>query len=63
MCEECLENSKVVDSRMTHHARVGLDNTIRRRRECMSCGERFTTYEIDSKAVKVLLRGEAINGT
>ena len=35
---ECIE-SKVVDSRSTD------DRTIRRRRECVSCGRRFTTYE------------------
>ena len=35
---ECVE-SKVVDSRSTD------DRTIRRRRECVSCGRRFTTYE------------------
>lgn len=33
--------SKVVDSRLTDD---GLK--IRRRRECLACGERFTTYEI-----------------
>lgn len=33
--------SKVIDSRSTE------DNTkIRRRRECLKCGKRFTTYEI-----------------
>ncbi|MBQ3115664.1 MAG: transcriptional repressor NrdR [Clostridia bacterium] len=33
-------NSKVIDSR------AGEDNTIiRRRRECINCGKRFTTYE------------------
>ncbi|MFZ2538598.1 MAG: transcriptional regulator NrdR [Oscillospiraceae bacterium] len=36
----CME-SKVVDSRQTED---GLK--IRRRRECLSCGARFTTYEI-----------------
>lgn len=36
----CLE-SKVVDSRQTED---GLK--IRRRRECLSCGARFTTYEV-----------------
>ena len=35
----CTE-SKVVDSRSSDDAR-----TIRRRRECVSCGRRFTTYE------------------
>lgn len=35
----CLE-SKVIDSRPTEEG-----NSIRRRRECVSCGRRFTTYE------------------
>ena len=35
----CTE-SKVIDSRSADDAR-----TIRRRRECMGCGRRFTTYE------------------
>ena len=35
----CLE-SKVIDSRPTEEG-----NSIRRRRECLSCGKRFTTYE------------------
>lgn len=33
--------SKVVDSRSTDEG-----NSIRRRRECLQCGKRFTTYEI-----------------
>ena len=32
--------SKVTDSRFTPY-----DNTIRRRRECLKCSKRFTTYE------------------
>ncbi len=35
----CME-SKVIDSRPTDDG-----TTIRRRRECMGCGKRFTTYE------------------
>ena len=34
------EDSKVIDSRHTEDGRA-----IRRRRECESCGRRFTTYE------------------
>ncbi len=34
------EESKVLDSRSTDDA-----NAIRRRRECLGCGKRFTTYE------------------
>lgn len=39
-CPECgCEESKVIDSRPT-------ENKVRRRRECIQCGMRFTTYEI-----------------
>lgn len=39
-CPECgCEESKVIDSRPT-------ENKVRRRRECIQCGTRFTTYEI-----------------
>lgn len=34
------EESKVIDSRSTEET-----NAIRRRRECLKCGRRFTTYE------------------
>ena len=34
------EESKVIDSRS-----VDENNSIRRRRECLGCGRRFTTYE------------------
>ncbi|MDO5044509.1 MAG: transcriptional regulator NrdR [Coriobacteriia bacterium] len=37
-CGHC--ESKVVDSRSTED-----NEAIRRRRECLQCGERFTTYE------------------
>ena len=40
-CPFCgVEDSKVIDSRPTDE-----NNSIRRRRECLSCGKRFTTYE------------------
>lgn len=41
-CPYCgFNESKVIDSRPTED-----DEKIRRRRECLSCGKRFTTYEI-----------------
>ncbi len=41
ICPHCnSEEDRVVDSRNTKDGHV-----IRRRRECLSCGERFTTYE------------------
>ncbi len=40
-CMYCgCEDSKVIDSRSADEGR-----TIRRRRECIKCGKRFTTYE------------------
>lgn len=48
MCKKCESfESKVTDSR-------GLEdqNRIKRRRECLVCGHRWTTYEIDSKDLK-----------
>lgn len=40
-CQYCsCPDSKVIDSRPTEEG-----NSIRRRRECMQCGRRFTTYE------------------
>jgi len=40
-CRYCLStDSKVVDSRPTDDG-----TSIRRRRECINCGKRFTTYE------------------
>jgi len=41
-CPFCnTEETKVIDSRL-----VADGNQIRRRRECLSCHERFTTYEL-----------------
>lgn len=41
-CPYCgFEESKVIDSRPTDDS-----NKIRRRRECLKCNKRFTTYEI-----------------
>lgn len=40
-CPACgYQESKVIDSRPTEN------DSIRRRRECLSCGRRFTTFEI-----------------
>ena len=41
-CPFCnAEETKVIDSRLANEG-----DAIRRRRECLSCAERFTTYEI-----------------
>ena len=53
-CMDCgYTESKVIDSRSTDEGR-----TIRRRRECMQCGKRFTTYEtIETTPVLVVKNG------
>ena len=46
-------DSKVIGSRSTDEGR-----TIRRRRECMQCGKRFTTYEtIETTPILVIKSG------
>lgn len=48
----CLE-SKVIDSRSTEEGTM-----IRRRRECVNCGKRFTTYEtVETTPVLVVKSG------
>ena len=48
-CPFCKEDSdKVIDSRASEGGRV-----IRRRRECMACKRRFTTYEKASESFKL----------
>lgn len=52
-CPKCgCEDDKVVDSRASREGA-----TIRRRRECIACGHRFTTYEeIERESLMVLKR-------
>jgi transcriptional regulator NrdR family protein len=44
-------NSKVYDSR-------GSNNSIRRRRGCLDCGNRFTTYETPEGILPTGIQGE-----
>lgn len=43
--------SKVIDKRA-----VGLKGEIRRRRECLKCGKRFTTYEVLAKLEFIVIK-------
>lgn len=43
------QDSKVIDSRPT-------DDRIRRRRECLKCGKRFTTFEIIEHAPLIVIK-------
>lgn len=55
-CPYCAhDESKVIDSRPTEEG-----EKIRRRRECLKCGKRFTTYEvIESVPVLVVKRDKS----
>lgn len=53
-CPYCKQlDSRVIDSR-------GADdgNSIRRRRECTSCGRRFTTYEVVEKMPLMVIKND-----
>ena len=51
-CPYCnYEESKVIDSRPTDEG-----ERIRRRRECLKCGKRFTTYEVVETVPVVVIK-------
>ena len=51
-CLFCKEiDNKVIDSRLNKQG-----NVIRRRRECLSCGRRFTTYEQIEQAPVMIVK-------
>ena len=53
-CPFCFyEESKVIDSRPTDEG-----ERIRRRRECLKCGKRFTTYEIIETVPVIVIKRE-----
>jgi transcriptional repressor NrdR len=52
ICPKCgYSEDKVVDSRSAHNGRA-----IRRRRECLGCAHRFTTYETIEAPLQVIKR-------
>jgi transcriptional repressor NrdR len=53
-CPRCdSTENRVVDTRTSRAGRA-----VRRRRECLECGSRFTTYEyVEDRALQVLKRG------
>ena len=52
LCQVCKQdNDRVVDSRS-----CGSRGTIRRRRECLACGRRFTTYERPEVSARVVIK-------
>ncbi|MDD5952834.1 MAG: transcriptional regulator NrdR [Oscillospiraceae bacterium] len=54
-CPFCgFEESKVIDSRPTDEG-----ERIRRRRECLKCGKRFTTYEIIETVPVIVIKKDA----
>lgn len=58
-CPNCgFQESKVVDSRPTEEG-----TTIRRRRECLSCQKRFTTYEIMERVPLIVIKKDGSRQT
>ena len=58
-CPYCgFKESKVVDSRPAEEG-----SSIRRRRECLSCGKRFTTYEIVENMPIVVIKRDGSRQT
>ena len=54
-CPYCgYDETKVIDSRPTDD-----DERIRRRRECLSCGKRFTTYEVIETVPVIVVKKDA----
>jgi transcriptional repressor NrdR len=54
-CPFCaFTDNKVIDSRMSKDAQV-----IRRRRECLECGRRFTTYERIEEVLPLVIKKDA----
>lgn len=54
-CPYCtFDESKVIDSRPTDE-----NERIRRRRECLSCGKRFTTYEVVEDVPLVVVKKDS----
>lgn len=52
-CPYCVhDNSKVIDTRES-------EDTIRRRRECLNCGRRFTTYERVAQTNLMVIKQDA----
>jgi transcriptional repressor NrdR len=56
-CPYCNEDrDRVVDSRTSQEGR-----SIRRRRECLGCGQRFTTYEyVEERPLQVIKRAGGV---
>ena len=53
-CPHCgYEEDKVVDSRPSHDGQ-----SVRRRRECLQCKQRFTTYEYVEQLVLTVLKSD-----
>lgn len=53
-CVYCgCSESKVLDSRIVED-----NNSIRRRRECLKCGKRFTTYEIVERTPILVIKND-----
>lgn len=58
LCPFCNTNeTKVIDSRFVEES-----NQVRRRRECLGCSERFTTYESAELALPLIIKRDGRRG-
>lgn len=57
ICPSCKGETRVIDSR---EARVGDFVGVRRRRECLRCAARYTTYEIPSADIEAAKRSKEL---
>jgi transcriptional repressor NrdR len=56
LCPYCSgEEDKVVDSRLTEEGRA-----IRRRRECLACGRRYTTFERQEEVPLLIVKRNGV---
>lgn len=67
ICKNCNGDSKVLETRYADKLRIVGFSGVRRRRECLKCKHRFTTYEtevllsdVDIEDRVALLRAELI---
>ena len=55
-CPFCdAENTRVIDSRLANDG-----DQVRRRRECLSCAERFTTYETAELVMPRIVKSDGV---
>ena len=55
-CRRCGSGTQVINSRV----RISEPDRVYRRRRCLKCGERFTTYEVREEVLKLVEAADAL---